>query len=180
MTLLVRMGQRKKKNIHYYCLILIVIVLLLSTPFVFHFFFHFAHQNVSIDLSNSNSLQLSDHSSDHRHSKIHSSRVAVIIPYVGTSLPSWFRAFLFTAQLSSQYFDWYIFVTSVKNISTPMNVHLVYIDELDLANRIIRMDPTSETQDPVLWSNKFLELLRLFPYMLVEYKPALGWIFEVN
>jgi hypothetical protein len=108
------------------------------------------------------------------------SRVAVIIPYVGSTLPSWFRSFLFTAQFSSEYFDWFIFVTSVKNISTPSNVFLIYIDEKEIADRIVRMDPSRETSEYVIWSNKFLDLLHLFPYMLVEYKPALGWIFEVS
>lgn len=116
----------------------------------------------------------------HHQNKFHStSRVAVIIPYVGTILPSWFRSFLFTAQLSSHYCDWFIFVTSVINISTPFNVHLIYIDEEELANRIVQMDLSFQSQDSQFWSKKFIELLHLFPYMLVEYKPALGWIFEV-
>jgi hypothetical protein len=106
-------------------------------------------------------------------------RVAVIIPYVGSTLPPWFRSFLFTAQMSSDYFDWFIFVTSVMNISTPSNVHLIFIEEKEIADRIVRMDPLPESTEYQFWSTKFLDLLHLFPYMLVEYKPALGWIFEV-
>jgi hypothetical protein len=107
------------------------------------------------------------------------SRVAVIIPYVGSTLPPWFRTFLFTAQFSSEYFDWFIFVTSVKNISTPSNVFLIYVDEKEMADKIVRMDPSRDPSEYAFWSNKFLDLLHLFPYMLVEFKPALGWIFEV-
>jgi hypothetical protein len=113
------------------------------------------------------------------HHPRQTSRVAVIIPYVGSTLPSWFRSFLFTAQLSSDYFDWFIFVTTVMNISTPSNVYLIYVSEDEIADRIVRMDPLPLETEYQLWSSKFLDLLHLFPYMLVEYKPALGWIFEV-
>ena len=117
------------------------------------------------------------------HSDILKNRkVAVLIPYTGSALPSWFRSFMFTAQLSSDIFDWYIFVTEPKVIATPSNVHIVYISESDFFSRIIRMDPKATIDGNVslnFWRDKFAETVKIFSYLLVEFKPCLGFIFQV-
>ena len=109
-------------------------------------------------------------------------RVAVLIPYFGLTLPPWFNSFMFTAQLSSDYLDWYIFTTTFINISTPNNIKLVTINETLIVNRIIQMDPNFffQVENQEKWKETFLNLLHLYPYLLVEYKPTLGWIFEVT
>lgn len=112
-----------------------------------------------------------------------SRKVAILIPYTGSSLPSWFRTFMFTAQLSSDIFDWYIFVTEEKiSIATPSNVFIVYVPESELFSRIVQMDPKA-TMDGntslAFWRDKLAETVKIFSYLLVEFKPCLGFIFKV-
>lgn len=109
-------------------------------------------------------------------------KVAVLIPYTGSSLPSWFRSFMFTAQLSSDILDWYIFVTEPKDIATPSNVHIIYVPESELFSRIVRMDPRATIDGNVslyFWRDKLADTVKIFSYLLVEFKPCLGFIFQV-
>jgi hypothetical protein len=113
-----------------------------------------------------------------------SRKVAILIPYTGSTLPSWFRTFMFTAQLSSDIFDWYIFVTEPKiSMATPSNVYIVYISESDLFSRIVRMDPKATADGNtslVFWRDKLAATVKIFSYLLVEFKPCLGFIFKVR
>jgi len=114
-------------------------------------------------------------------SSSHSARVAVLIPYFGTSLPQWFNAFMFSAQYSSDILDWFIFVTDPRNISTPNNVRVIYMPEFELLSRVVRVDPVASVNGSAsinIWTMKFTAALRRNPYILVEFKPCLGWIFQ--
>ena len=105
-------------------------------------------------------------------------RVACIIPYTGTSLPAWFDAFAITAYASASMFDFLIFVTDIRNRDVPPNVKIIQIAKNDLYERIIRLDSkeyTSKSFSKAFRAAK--NLVELFPYVLVEFKPCLGVLF---
>ena len=106
-------------------------------------------------------------------------KVACIIPYIGSSLPVWFDAFAFSALSSSPMFDYLIFVTEVPNRELPSNVKIIQISSDDFYGRIARLDQTNASE--VTYRQNMLStqmLMKLFPYALVEFKPCLGVIFS--
>jgi hypothetical protein len=105
-------------------------------------------------------------------------RVACLIPYIGSSLPPWFDAFAFTAQSSAPLFDYFIFVTEVSDRELPPNVKLIRMLPADLHDRIARIDNRKSTVkefERTVLSVKLL--IERFPYVLVEFKPCFGYIF---
>lgn len=105
-------------------------------------------------------------------------RVACLIPYIGSSLPPWFDAFAFTAQSSAPLFDYFIFVTEVPDRELPSNVKLIRMLPADLHDRIARIDNKKSTLkefERTVLSVKLL--IERFPYVLVEFKPCFGYIF---
>jgi len=101
-------------------------------------------------------------------------RVAVIVVYMGSALPSWFDTFAHTAQSSSSLYDWYIFVTDADIKSTPPNVFMIKITDDDLASRLCKLDKNCDDRDKGI----ILKLMRINSYMLVEFKACLGYLFS--
>jgi hypothetical protein len=107
-------------------------------------------------------------------------KVAVLIPYLGEALPSWFDLFALTAQKSQDIFDWYILVTEAQTRKTPINVKLIQISRDLLYKRLSLLDPdwlNSTTTSSNLLMDMFRALIDKHPYVLVEFKPCLGFIF---
>jgi hypothetical protein len=110
-----------------------------------------------------------------------SNRVAILIPYIGPTLPSWFSSFMYSAQFSSELIDWFMFVNVRRNISCPHNVKFIFLDEIEILSRIAKMDPIASINDESerYWTAELKKVLNIHPYLLVEFKPCLGWIFQV-
>ena len=67
-------------------------------------------------------------------------RVACLIPYIGSALPSWFDTFVSTAYSSADLFDFLIFVTKAPLRNVPSNVKMIHMEESELYRRIVRLD----------------------------------------
>jgi hypothetical protein len=108
-----------------------------------------------------------------------STRVACIIPYIGSSLPVWFDAFAFSALSSSPMFDYLIFVTEVPTRELPSNVKIIRISSTNFYERIARLDQSDISEYTFRQNMLSVEMLMtLFPYALVEFKPCLGVLFS--
>ena len=75
-------------------------------------------------------------------------RVACLIPYIGSALPSWFDTFVSTAYSSADLFDFLIFVTKAPIRHVPPNVKMIHMDESELHRRIVRLDVHPHTGNP--------------------------------
>ena len=67
-------------------------------------------------------------------------KVAILVPYMGTSLPAWFDTFLFTAQFSSQHYEWLIFVDKAPLKPLPKNVKLIRLTPQEFYRRLSTLD----------------------------------------
>jgi hypothetical protein len=106
----------------------------------------------------------------------HSIRLVCLIPYVGERLPSWFDAFAASAKSAAHIADFLVFLTSAPPRETPENVKLIYMPINNLADRILRLgDSHHDSSDDLV--QEMASLLDRQPYILVEFKPALGSIF---
>jgi hypothetical protein len=110
-------------------------------------------------------------------------RAAVFVPYTGKALPPWFGTFLFYAQFGSSVVDWYIFVTNeaLSDLTTPSNVHVIYMSLSELSSRLLGIDPEysiSNAEDKQRWVQKFAACVQQYPYLIVEFKPCLGFVFQ--
>jgi hypothetical protein len=107
-----------------------------------------------------------------------SHRVAVLIPYFGASLPGWFHAFAMTALFSNAIFDWIIIATDIEDIIIYDNVKIIYRSREDIAKLLEGLDNTVPAQLAGNMTKVLLHLLNAYPYALVEFKPALGYLFD--
>lgn len=110
-------------------------------------------------------------------------RVAIIIPYTGQSLPVWFNTFVLYAQFSSHLIDWFIFVTNEQfsNMSTPVNVNVIYLPLSEFYERMLSVDSQfvdADVQTKHYWRVNFDKCVEKYPYLVVEFKPCLGYIFQ--
>lgn len=122
-----------------------------------------------------------------RSDRINHSRALVIVPYFSKYPPVWFQAFLTFAQSSNDSLDWIIFCSQDSNwgqwssFYVPDNVQIVSLNLTIFARKLLRvtafnsfhMNPFSTDQ-----VNKVVNLLKSFPYVVVEFKPLLGVIFS--
>lgn len=107
-------------------------------------------------------------------------RVAILVSYVGDSLPSWFDTFVLTASTSASTFDWLIFITDTQPRPCPENVKLITLAKEDLYSRIAKLDISEpENSEEKMFDTlaATTRLLETEPYVLVEFKPCLGIIF---
>lgn len=107
-------------------------------------------------------------------------RIAILLPYIGKTLPIWFDLFAFTAYASSDMIDWYIFISDAPNRVVPSNVFLVRMKEDDIYERVSRLNSDymhSNDSFRIKMSATIRKSLKANPYFLVELKPALGYMF---
>jgi hypothetical protein len=106
-------------------------------------------------------------------------RVAVLLPYLGKSLPAWFDLFAFTASTSADLVDWFIFITEAPMKPVPANVHLVRLSRSDMFNRLVNLDEgySNSSAGRTALQAYFQYIIDVHPYILVEIKPALGFLF---
>ena len=104
-------------------------------------------------------------------------RVACLIPYIGSTLPAWFDAFATTAYASAELFDFIIFVTKAPSREVPSNVKIIRIDPKDLYTRLVKL-VAHELVERDMMLRTMQILIEKRPYDLVEFKPALGTIFD--
>jgi len=107
-------------------------------------------------------------------------RIAILLPYIGKTLPIWFDLFAFTAYASSDMIDWYIFISDAPNRVVPSNVFLVRMKEDDIYERVSRLNfdyMHSNDSYRIKLSATIRKSLKANPYFLVELKPALGYMF---
>jgi hypothetical protein len=120
----------------------------------------------------------SNHDHDGRQIDEPDYRVACIIPYIGEALPAWFDAFAFSGLGSSALFDWLIFVTEVPSRELPPNFKIIRITYDELYARLARLDVgvSADTFDATKLG--FRSLLEMYPYVMVEFKSCLGFVFS--
>lgn len=108
-------------------------------------------------------------------------RVAVIVVYIGSSLPVWFDAFAQTAAISGATFDWLLFVTKIPSRQTPSNVKIIKLSEHALFSQFAKLVRSQTLPPPYEGHNKagvMQQLLTSKSYLMVEFKPAFGFIFS--
>lgn len=110
-------------------------------------------------------------------------RVAILVPYTGKSMPVWFGAFLVYAQFGSELVDWYIIVTSedLSGMSTPPNVHVLHVSLSQLCRRLLAVDArfaASSAEEQLHWVAGLSSCVEHYPYLMVEFKPCLGFVFR--
>lgn len=122
-------------------------------------------------------------------------RIAILIPFVGedaASIPPYFDLFCVAAAGSHELVDFLIIHNGVlesydannEHSKLPSNVRLINLGSMEaLAKALLRVLPTGEGAPPlVLEHGKLVKVLtkqlQLYPYLLVEFKPALGYIFQ--
>ena len=93
-------------------------------------------------------------------------RVACLIPYIGSALPSWFDTFVSSAYHSADLFDLLIFVTKAHVRHVPWNVKMIHMDESELHRRIVRLDVHPHTGNLPPLPFLFLPSLLSFPLSL--------------
>lgn len=106
-------------------------------------------------------------------------KVAVLIPYTGKTLPNWFDSFALSTMGSSSLVDWYIFISEAPRRKVPPNVHLIRVSRQEIFARLARLD-TTFARTPAAkrkLQGYFQRLIDVHPYILVEMKPALGYLF---
>ena len=110
---------------------------------------------------------------------MHQHRIAVLLPYIGKSLPAWFDLFAFTAHSSASLIDWFIFITEAPTREVPSNVHMIRLSRKDMFQRFARLDEdyTNTTIGRTTLESYFQYIIDVHPYILVEIKPALGYLF---
>ena len=107
-------------------------------------------------------------------------RVAVIIPYIGGHLPSWFDMFALSAKASAKMFDWLLFITDAPYRAAPDNVKLIRLSLDEFVWRFAEIDDefSSSVEGKAKLAQYFRQLVTTHPYTLVELKPALGFLFK--
>eukprot|EP01031_Cornospumella_fuschlensis_P025175 gene25175-30404_t len=114
-------------------------------------------------------------------------RIAVLSVYVAKSLPTWFDLFAITVGNNQKYIDWFIFTLENVSVSIPhlpTNIIIIPLTSAKLSHVLSMVDEdyrvahakgntthTAEVRDIVQ------NILERFPYVLVEFKPALGDLF---
>ncbi|CAM9865198.1 unnamed protein product [Ectocarpus sp. 12 AP-2014] len=133
-------------------------------------------------------------------------RVAVLIPYSGPGLPIWFDAFTDLAASNKDLVDWLIFCEEdLAQVKTPPNVRMISTSPAELAWMLAGVVyPADADERPDVYVSDFhtalmgdltdlqmharnvrgtaarfiQKLLAKNPYYMVEFKPALGWVFR--
>ena len=107
-------------------------------------------------------------------------RVAVIAPYVGSTLPGWFDSFLFSVRSSSAMFDWFVFITDDVVRPVPPNVRLIYISREDFWERMVRIGIAFPEEIKELGGLAFIMnyVIEKFKFSVVEFKPLWGSLFQ--
>ncbi len=101
-------------------------------------------------------------------------QVAVMVIYVGNSLPGWFRSFSLSVESSGDLIKWLIFVTEANALANDFeNIQIIRITRQELYQRLARLDSSATV--PMIQN-----LIEQAPYSLVEFKPCLATIFEVS
>ena len=113
-----------------------------------------------------------------RHTGKH--RIAVVIPLAGEELPPYLSLFCQAARGSASLVDFVILHTGVLESYTqplPENVHFINLQSTrGLAERLVRVASNSDNNESL--TNILTQHIQHYPYVLVEFKPALGFIFQ--
>lgn len=110
-------------------------------------------------------------------------RIAIVIPYIGSELPSWFPIFAASCKKSISIADWLIFTAGNTRIPTskhdinhwlPINIKFIELGISKLSQLHARLVDIEDREEATVL---FEESLNNKPYGLVEFKPAIGHIF---
>ncbi|RYH21378.1 hypothetical protein EON65_20830 [archaeon] len=116
-------------------------------------------------------------------------KIAVLSIYIARSLPVWFNLFASTVESNKEYFDWFIFTMDDFNLRPskplPSNIIIITLTSHVLSHLLSMVDEnyraayavrnathTARVRDVIQ------NIIREFPYALVEFKPALADIFH--
>lgn len=156
----------------------------------------FQHQNilstVKVSIPPHTRLRTKEIENTGRH------RIAILIPYLSQNydgLPPYTPFFLRTAQGSSSLVDFLIFhngeinsylnegMTSMQNIPIPSNVKFIDLKSTralaQLLSRVVDERLVGKSrQERDEFVDKLEKYIHSYPYSLVEFKPAMGYIFE--
>jgi hypothetical protein len=106
-------------------------------------------------------------------------RVGMLCPYIGPALPPWFDSFAYSAAASAELFDWIVIVLDdIPTRELPPNIKMIHISRDDFARRVATLDVDGRGSG----SEEVLEsigvLIKDKAWATVEFKPALGFLFE--
>jgi hypothetical protein len=106
--------------------------------------------------------------------------VAVLIPYLGDSLPPWFDAFAFSVMASAPNYDWFIFCADAKLRNAPPNVKMIPMSRADYYLRIAALDraPPLQYSNRTVFAQAIGDLVAKKRYVMVELKPCLATLFD--
>jgi len=184
-----------------YCLIIILITLVAASIVIHYNIPSFSFSTFKLHLSSSPSFL--SRKSQYELFINQKQRIAICLPYLssnhkdygGPLFPPYFQLFLSTAKGSYALIDFFIFYIHNNSSYTeylqtlydiPPNVQLINLQNMTflatLLSRVILLEDeiviattTKKQQQVIAWLETFLSL---FPYLLVEYKPAYGYIFQ--
>eukprot|EP01041_Mallomonas_annulata_P010400 gene10400-21685_t len=105
-------------------------------------------------------------------------RVAILVPYMGDHLPTWFDAFMFSTLSSYYLIDWFIFLTDAPLRPTPPNIKLIKLSRSELYTILSKVDSNGNIRSRMNGSMAMELLVENLPYILVELKPCLGYLFQ--
>ena len=105
--------------------------------------------------------------------------VAIIILYLGSQLPVWFDAFVFSTRSSLNLIDWYIFVTDDFVRIVPSNIKIIKLTRENVFIRVKR----HVNIPPKLYSyGKFEDLMNFqinnASFSILEFKPMYADLFQ--
>jgi hypothetical protein len=126
--------------------------------------------------------------------RLYQDRIAFLLPFVGSgsqqqpeAVPAYLSAFCAGAAGASDVADFFLFHNGILNTNTmdcPSNVKFVDLKTTRaFAELLVRVVDHKQKQDLVYFQSKdqLVQLvtkhLQVYPYCLVEFKPALGYIF---
>ena len=116
--------------------------------------------------------------SEHHH------RIAILVPYLGTSWPKYFPLFYESCQRSESLIDWLIFHDGVAepewvHSSKTDNVFFINLQHNGIATLFgERLALGSNVHNTDNFVADFQAVFTKFPRMVAEYKPVLGHVFE--
>lgn len=121
----------------------------------------------------------------------HKKRGLIIVPYLNNYPPVWLQSFLISTNTSKDALDWIIFYsTGVATFNesyydVPSNVRMLPLNFVDFAKRIVLALHNHPSISIIQNSEQFKEqldslvkFLKKYPYVLVEFKPMLGLLFQ--
>jgi len=117
-------------------------------------------------------------------------RIAILIPFIGNDLPTYFPLFAQSASASSSLIDFWIFHCGIPTHNLPPpdqlsqypNIKLINLQSIQRFSNLLLRVVEERLENLDLPYNQLLKMLSQhlthYPYVLVEFKMAMGFLFQ--